>query len=110
MTTEAPDPREDEDCPGPEVCGSSCDQHSHTLTVVPGTEPVSVLGMVEALDRAIEMEHTESERALLDLPPHNHVTRDIKPPGVCPGCDQYHEEYRARAQHPPSTYRQRSDR
>lgn len=22
--------------------------------------------------------------------PHNHVTRDIKPPGVCPGCDAYH--------------------
>lgn len=22
--------------------------------------------------------------------PHNHVTRDIKPPGVCPGCDVYH--------------------
>lgn len=21
---------------------------------------------------------------------HNHVTRDIKPPGVCPGCDEYH--------------------
>lgn len=21
---------------------------------------------------------------------HNHVTRDIKPAGLCPGCDQYH--------------------
>ena len=21
---------------------------------------------------------------------HNHVTRDIKPPGQCPGCDEYH--------------------
>lgn len=20
---------------------------------------------------------------------HNHMTRDIKPPGVCPGCDRY---------------------
>ena len=22
---------------------------------------------------------------------HNHVTRDIKAPGKCPGCDVYHE-------------------
>jgi hypothetical protein len=22
---------------------------------------------------------------------HNHVTRDIKPPGVCPACDEYHQ-------------------
>lgn len=21
---------------------------------------------------------------------HNHVTRDVKPPGVCPACDEYH--------------------
>ena len=68
MMTEAPDPREDEDCPSPEACDFSCDQHLVTLTVVPGTEPVSALGMVEALDRAIHMEHTDSERALLDLP------------------------------------------
>lgn len=27
---------------------------------------------------------------------HNHITRDIKPQGVCPGCDLYwnHEETR----------------
>jgi hypothetical protein len=23
-------------------------------------------------------------------PLHNHVTRDVKPVGVCPGCDDYH--------------------
>lgn len=23
-------------------------------------------------------------------PKHNHITRDIKPYGVCPGCDDYH--------------------
>jgi len=22
---------------------------------------------------------------------HNHVTRDIEPPGACPACDMYHE-------------------
>lgn len=22
---------------------------------------------------------------------HNHVTRDIKAPGICPACDLYHE-------------------
>lgn len=22
---------------------------------------------------------------------HNHITRDIKPPGECPACDHYHE-------------------
>lgn len=25
---------------------------------------------------------------------HNHVTRDIKPPGQCPACDLYHERSR----------------
>jgi hypothetical protein len=25
---------------------------------------------------------------------HNHVTRDIKPEGKCPGCDDYHERVR----------------
>ena len=24
---------------------------------------------------------------------HNHVTRDIKPPGVCPGCDEHHARH-----------------
>lgn len=23
--------------------------------------------------------------------PHNHVTRDIKPPGQCPACDRFHD-------------------
>jgi hypothetical protein len=26
---------------------------------------------------------------------HNHMTRDIKKPGVCPGCDEYHARHRA---------------
>lgn len=25
----------------------------------------------------------------MTTPRHNHVTRDIKPPGQCPGCDAY---------------------
>ncbi len=25
------------------------------------------------------------------VPTHTHVTRDIKPLGICPGCDDYHE-------------------
>ena len=27
--------------------------------------------------------------------PHNHVTRDIKPRGQCPGCDRYHDRHSA---------------
>ncbi len=26
-------------------------------------------------------------------PKHNHVTRDIKPPGKCPSCDAYWERH-----------------
>lgn len=38
---------------------------------------------------------------------HNHVTRDIKPPGQCPGCDDYHNrgESRNRGESPLSTER-----
>jgi len=25
---------------------------------------------------------------------HNHFTRDIKPEGQCPACDQYHQQER----------------
>lgn len=31
---------------------------------------------------------------------HNHVTRDIKPKGQCPACDEYH----AKVEAPPETY------
>lgn len=24
---------------------------------------------------------------------HNHITRDIKPLGQCPGCDEYHDRH-----------------
>lgn len=55
LMAEAPDPREDEDCPGPEVCGFSCDQHE----IRPGDYIVraSVAAQVDAyvrdrLDRA----------------------------------------------------------
>lgn len=24
---------------------------------------------------------------------HNHITRDIKPRGICPGCDEYHYKH-----------------
>jgi hypothetical protein len=30
-------------------------------------------------------------------PAHNHVTRDVKPPGLCPGCDAYHRKSPPRA-------------
>ena len=38
----------------------------------------------------------EEETAVTDPARHNHVTRDIKPPGTCPACDQYHERDRER--------------
>lgn len=31
-------------------------------------------------------------------PRHNHVTRDIKPPGQCPACDQFSGEHQPRPQ------------
>lgn len=27
------------------------------------------------------------------MPRHNHITRDIKPRGICPGCDEYHYKH-----------------
>lgn len=32
-------------------------------------------------------------REALEVPRHNHVTRDIKPRGVCPACDLYHDNH-----------------
>ena len=34
---------------------------------------------------------------------HNHVTRDIKPPGQCPGCDEYHRSQQEGHRAEPST-------
>ena len=29
---------------------------------------------------------------------HNHITRDIKPRGICPGCDEYYAKARERVE------------
>lgn len=32
----------------------------------------------------------EEDHERVDYPPHNHVTRANKRPGICPACDQYY--------------------
>jgi len=38
---EAPDTREDVDCPAPEACARSCDQHPAALTTAPVIDPAT---------------------------------------------------------------------
>lgn len=48
--------------------------------------------LIQARTRPLEMSWGEAKtEALAIAGAHNHMTRDIKPPGQCPGCDRYWE-------------------
>ncbi len=49
--------------------------------------------MVEIVDTVRQSHHCRIDVDALHgkpKPSHNHMTRDVKQPGVCPGCDVYH--------------------
>jgi predicted naringenin-chalcone synthase len=74
---------------------SKDEQYDALISMVPYDEDKTVEEMQQELKKArkvIARRHIVSPDNFRVTPNHNHFTRDIKPRGVCPACDKYHDK------------------
>lgn len=66
---------------------SKDERYNALLSIVPYDEDVPIEEMQQKLKEARKVVAQVRKKV-----PHNHFTRDIKPKGVCPACDKYHDK------------------